>query len=185
MLRKSLLALLAITSATTLTVITLAQSSSQLTVALANDPKSLFLPRAADRSASNAAWSLYNGLVWTNEDGDIVPALATKWDVSSDGKTYTFTLRQGVTFHNGEVFDSESVVATWETGLDKSNDYADTYKRVKEVKALDKYTVRMMLEGSQDNATQVAQCACSRPARSRQESGDCSSMTSASSTESV
>jgi peptide/nickel transport system substrate-binding protein len=146
MLRKSLFALLAITSAATLTVIALAQTSNQLTVALANDPKSLFLPRAADRSASNAAWSLYNGLVWTNEDGDIVPALATKWDVSGDGKTYTFTLRQGVTFHNGEVFDSESVVATWETGSDKSNDYADNYKRVKEVKALDKYTVRMTLE---------------------------------------
>jgi peptide/nickel transport system substrate-binding protein len=66
-----------------------------------------------------------------------VPALATKWDVSSDGKTYTFTLRQGVTFHNGEVFDGESVAA-WETGSDKSNDCADNDKRVKEVEALDK-----------------------------------------------
>jgi len=40
-----------------------------------------------------------------------VPGLADKWDVSADGKVYTFQLRKGVTFHNGETFNAP--VAKW------------------------------------------------------------------------
>jgi peptide/nickel transport system substrate-binding protein len=139
-----------ITFATAATLALAAAATAQtpntaLTVALANDPTSLFMPRAADRTASNAAWSLYDSLVWVNDDGDIVPALATKWDASSDGKSYTFTLRRGVTFHNGEAFDAQSVVATWETGKDPKNGYADLYKAVTDIKVVDPFTVTMTL----------------------------------------
>jgi ABC-type transport system substrate-binding protein len=64
---------------------------------------------------------VYNGLVmWNVADGyhTIVPALATEWTISEDGLVYTFTLREGVTFHDGTTFDSADVVATFNRIID-------------------------------------------------------------------
>ena len=116
---------------------------NELVVSLSSDPTSLFMPRTADRTASNAAWSLYDSLVWIDEEGEIVPALATSWTISEDGTEYVFELREGVTFHNGEPFTAESVVATWETGKDDSNDFASSFTAADSVEAIDEYTVRI------------------------------------------
>jgi peptide/nickel transport system substrate-binding protein len=59
---------------------------------------------------------LYNNLVRLNlVDGlrTIVPDLATGWEISEDGLTYTFTLREGVTFHDETPFTAADVVATF------------------------------------------------------------------------
>lgn len=55
--------------------------------------------------------NIYEGLVKVNRNGEYVPGLATGWDVSADGKVYTFALRKGVKFHNGESFNAQ--VAKW------------------------------------------------------------------------
>ena len=81
-----------------------------LTVAVTTDIAALEVPRAPERNAFLVAWTLYDSLVFHAPDGSIQPGLAEKWDVSSDGKTYTFYLRKGVTFHNGESFTADSVV---------------------------------------------------------------------------
>jgi len=114
-----------------------------LVVTLSSDPTSLYMPRAADRTAGNASWSLYDTLVWLNEEGELVPQLATDWQISDDGLTYTFTLRQGVTFHNGEPFTADDVIATWEYGGDDSNDYPGYYTVATSVEAIDDFTVRI------------------------------------------
>ena len=57
----------------------------------------------------NAHYQIYDSLVRIDESGKIIPWLAEKWDVSSDGKQVTFTLRKGVKYHDGSVFDAESV----------------------------------------------------------------------------
>ncbi len=54
--------------------------------------------------------NVYEGLVQVDQDGEIVPSLATDWTVSDDGRTYTFTLAEGVTFSNGDDFDSEDAM---------------------------------------------------------------------------
>lgn len=54
--------------------------------------------------------NVYEGLVKLDQDGKIQPLLAEKWDVSADRKTYTFTLRKGVTFTNGAPFTADDVV---------------------------------------------------------------------------
>lgn len=116
--------------------------SGSLTIALPNDPTSLYLPRAADRTASNASWPMYDSLVWITADNEVQPALAESWEVSDDGTVWTFHLRQDVKFHNGEPFNADSVVATWEYGKNDSNDYADVYTGVT-VEKVDDYTVNI------------------------------------------
>jgi peptide/nickel transport system substrate-binding protein len=129
-----------------LTVLPLVAQAQEdrLVVSLSSDPTSLFLPRAADRTATNASLPLYDSLVWINDDLEIEPALAERWEISDDGTEYVFHLRRGVTFHNGEPFTAASVVATWETGSDASNDYANFYTAASRVEAIDDYTVRIV-----------------------------------------
>jgi nickel transport system substrate-binding protein len=57
---------------------------------------------------------LYEPLVKYGNNGAIIPWLAEKWDISPDGKTYTFTLRQGVRYTDGASFDAASVVKNFE-----------------------------------------------------------------------
>jgi peptide/nickel transport system substrate-binding protein len=55
---------------------------------------------------------VYEGLVRYDADLQIEPALATEWSVADDNVTWTFKLREGVTFHNGAAFTAEDVVAS-------------------------------------------------------------------------
>jgi peptide/nickel transport system substrate-binding protein len=63
---------------------------------------------------------VYSTLVKTDVNGAIQPDLATKWEYSSDGKTLTFTLRTGVTWHDGSPFSSADVKASIERILNQS-----------------------------------------------------------------
>lgn len=117
--------------------------SGALVIALSNDPTSLYEPNTADSAARNAARPLYDSLVSLNENGEIEPALATSWEVNGDGTDYIFTLREGVTFHNGEAFNAESVIATWRFGQAETNQDTDVYRDAISVAALDDLTVRI------------------------------------------
>jgi len=71
--------------------------------------------------------NLYDGLVRYDDDSlNVEPALATDWTVSDDGLTYTFTLREGVTFHDGSTFDADAVVFNFERMLDEDHPYHGT-----------------------------------------------------------
>lgn len=74
--------------------------------------------------------NLYDRLVEckTAADGStqLVPGLAEKWEVSSDGLTYTFRLRKGVKFHNGETFKADDVLFTFDRMLDPATKALNT-----------------------------------------------------------
>lgn len=65
-----------------------------------------------------AAFAIFAGLVRFAPDLSFQPDLATEWTTSDDGLTWTFTLREGVTFHDGTPFDADAVVAHFTTMLD-------------------------------------------------------------------
>jgi peptide/nickel transport system substrate-binding protein len=70
--------------------------------------------------------SVYEGLVkYANGTTQIVPALASSWTVTPDGKTYTFHLRSGVTFHDGTAFDSAAAAFSFarRTGVNSAPAY--------------------------------------------------------------
>ncbi|WP_231689641.1 peptide-binding protein [Bacillus sp. FJAT-27245] len=90
---------------------------------------------------------LFSGLVTIDREFSPVGNLAEKWDVSDDDKTYTFYLRKGVKWHDGEDFTADDVVFTYNIPLHK--DYtgprALPFETVTEIKKVDDYTVTITL----------------------------------------
>jgi len=76
---------------------------------MANTPK-IDPAVGSDGSSSSALVNLYDSLVFPEYDGSVSPLLATRWDVSPDGLTYTFRLRSGAKFHNGKEVTADDVV---------------------------------------------------------------------------
>lgn len=69
---------------------------------LASDPPSLDPIHTTDTSSATVVFRMFEGFIEQDpETLEIVPAIAESWDVSNDGLTYTFHLKQGVLFHNG------------------------------------------------------------------------------------
>ena len=85
---------------------------------------------------------IYEKLVMLGQDFTVQPVLATEWD-SPDGKVWTFKLREGVKFSNGEDFTSADVVYTMDRLRSKElgSPMADVYANIKSVVATDPTTV--------------------------------------------
>ena len=66
---------------------------------------------------------MVEGLVGYAEDGSVGPLLAEKVEISPDGKTYTFTLRKGVKFHNGAALTSADALWSWNRYMDPKTDW--------------------------------------------------------------
>ena len=79
------------------------------------DPQ--MLPAVAD---INFCSNIFDGLVALDEDGQVVPKLATDWTMSDDGMSYTFHLRQGVKFHNGNDFTADDVKLSVERYMEQT-----------------------------------------------------------------
>ncbi len=99
----------------------------------------------------NILFSIYEALVATDERGGYQPALAERWSVSDDARTWTFTLRPGVTFHNGDTLRAADVVASIKRALDPAIGGAfgtqgvlATYLGTADVQAIDESTVRIV-----------------------------------------
>src|SRR5262245_48356650 len=81
-----------------------------LVVAQAADVLALDLARVTDNESIEVCGLLFEGLVrWKPGTTDTEPGLATAWEVSPDGKRWTFHLRPGVTFHDGTRLDADAV----------------------------------------------------------------------------
>ncbi len=94
--------------------------------------------------------SVYDTLVVRDpETGDFIPSLAKSWDISNDGRTYTFILRQDVYFHDGTRFDAKAVVANIEYTLNPdhySQKAAAMLGPTREAIVMDTYTVQIKLD---------------------------------------
>jgi peptide/nickel transport system substrate-binding protein len=76
---------------------------------------------AASSISEVTLYNIYETLTKINTDGTVTPLLAESWEVSPDLKTYTFKLRKGVKFHNGEPFNAQAVKFSFDrAGSEKS-----------------------------------------------------------------
>ncbi len=118
------------------------------------EPKSLDPHAVTAVNDFRILMNIYDGLV-RYKDGtlEVEPSLAKSWTISDDGKTYTFKLRDGVTFHDGSPFNADAVKFNFDRMLKEDHPYHDTgpfplsffFSTVEEVVADDDLTVTFKL----------------------------------------
>lgn len=100
--------------------------------------------------------NIYEGLMMQDENLKIVGCLATDWTTSQDGCTWTFNLRKGVKWHDGEDFNADDVVYTMNAikdfGLSR---HQGSMEGVKEVSKVDDYTVKIVTDAPKANMVDV------------------------------
>jgi len=110
-------------------------------------------------SWSSVTWEAfrlnYNFLTWYDEDYKPAPDLATEWEASDDGKVWTFTIREGATWHDGEPFTAGDIAFTYNYILDNELwAYIQYLEHVTEVVAPDDTT--LVITSDEPNAGMLA-----------------------------
>ncbi|MEZ5789778.1 MAG: ABC transporter substrate-binding protein [Nitratireductor sp.] len=97
--------------------------------------------------------NIFEGLTRIGSKGEILPALAESWDISEDGKTYTFKLHTGVKFHDGTDFDANDVKFSLDRARaeDSTNAQKGLFKAIENVEVVDPATVRITLSSPAGN----------------------------------
>ena len=131
------------------------QSSTQkdsIVVGIQNNLDSLDPHIAAAAGTKEVLFNLFEGLVKPDENGELIPAVASDYKVSEDGKTYTFTLRENVKFHNGDVVTAEDVKYSIErsAGMIEGETVLEisAFKNIDSVNVVDASTVDVVLKAA-------------------------------------
>ncbi|MFN3663413.1 ABC transporter substrate-binding protein [Yoonia sp.] len=118
--------------------------AQSITAGLAAAPSSMDPHFATTGQNQQVAAVLYDRLIHIDDDGNFAPGLATEWDVSEDRLTWTFTLREGVTFHDGSPFTAADAVFTFDRIPQVPNSPAPFTQRlaaIESAEAVDDYTL--------------------------------------------
>ncbi len=94
------------------------KDGGEWTVGMLEEPDTLDGHKGGTRVGGDIMRNVVDGLLAKDHDGNYVPALAESWEVSEDGKIWTFKLRQDVTFHDGTPFNAEAVKFNFDRILD-------------------------------------------------------------------
>jgi oligopeptide transport system substrate-binding protein len=130
---------------------------------LGADPPTLDPALTTDATSATYIVEIFSGLVTFNKDLQIVPDLAERWDVSPDGRTYTFYLRKNAKFHNGKQVTAQDFKYSIERAADPrtQSTVVDTYlgdivgvkemlsgqaRQVSGVKVIDDYTLQIQID---------------------------------------
>ena len=116
-------------------------------VGISQDLDSLDPHKAVSAGTKEVLFNIYEGLVKPDSDGNLVGAVAENYEMSDDAKAYTFTLRDGVKFHNGDEVTAEDVKYSIDRCADTSNGepLVSAYSIVESVNILDENTVEIRL----------------------------------------
>lgn len=120
----------------------------ELSFALATSPDTLDPHRSGLAVSVRVIRTIHDSLVVQLPDHTIKPWLATEWEVSEDGLSYTFKLREDVKFHDGTPFNAEAVKYNFDRILDpatKASNAAALLQPYQSSEVLDEYTVRLNL----------------------------------------
>jgi len=95
--------------------------------------------------------NVFEGLTRIGSSGEVLPALAASWDISEDGKVYTFKLQTGVKFHDGTDFDANDVKYSLDRARadDSTNAQKGLFAQIDTVDAVDPATVKVTLKQPQ------------------------------------
>ena len=116
-----------------------------LVAAISSEPDQLDPHKTTAYPSFQVLENVFDTLVEPDEELQFQPALADSWETSEDGLTWTFDLRDGVTWHNGREFVADDVVFSYNRIIDEELSNAYRFSSVEEVTAPDPRTVEITL----------------------------------------
>jgi len=130
-------------------------AKNRVTLAMVLEPTGLD-PTIAPAAAIGEIvhYNVLEGLTKINADGAVTPLLAESWTMDPDGKSYTFKLKKGVKFHDGEAFDAADVKFSFERAKDdKSTNKAKkaVFDNISRIDTPDAHTVILTLNNADGN----------------------------------
>ena len=125
-------------------------AANVINVGIAQDlDESLDPHKVVAAGTKEVMFNVFEGLVKPTPDGELIPAVAEDWTISDDRLTYTFTLREGVKFHNGDTVSAEDVVYS----IDRATASDDpgvipvpAFESITSVEAVDEGTVAITID---------------------------------------
>ena len=135
-------------AALALTAGTAFAAQDTITIGMVLEPPNLDPTGGAAAAIDEVVYAnVFEGLTRFGSDGAVLPALASSWDVSDDGKTYTFHLQSGVKFHDGTDMNADDVVFSLNRARaeDSTNAQKALFKGIASVEATDAATVNITL----------------------------------------
>jgi peptide/nickel transport system substrate-binding protein len=140
-------------------------NGGKIVVGISQDLDSLDPHKAVAAGTKEVLFNVFEGLVKPDKDGNLVPAVAEKYELSADGKVYTFHLRPDVKFHNGKTVTADDVIYSLKrsAGLLESTDPAvvveSALTNVSEVNKIDEATVEVVLKEADSELIGYLTCA--------------------------
>lgn len=124
-------------------------TANEITVGIAQDLDDSLDPHVTVKAGTREVmFNVFEGLMKPTTNGDLTPAIAERYEISEDRTTYTFTLREGVKFHNGATVTAEDVVYSIQRCADTSGGktpLVEAFSIVQTVEALDGQTVNITI----------------------------------------
>ncbi len=137
---------------------TAGDDSSKITIGIPQDIDGLDPHYATGAGTKEVLFNLFEGLVKPDENGNLNPAVASEYTISDDNKVYTFTLRDGIKFHDGSAVTVEDIKYSIErnAGTDGSEPLISSYSNIDSVNIVDDKHVEIVLkEGDSDFLSQL------------------------------
>jgi peptide/nickel transport system substrate-binding protein len=122
-----------------------AQAGGAIRVATDAEPNTFDWTSSTATATRLVAWHVFEGLFAIDQEYTVRPLLAAGYTVSPDGLRYTIKLRQGIKFHNGQPMTAGDVVASLQRWGKLSGGGQETFKFVKDLRAVDPSTVEIAL----------------------------------------
>jgi peptide/nickel transport system substrate-binding protein len=126
----------------------MAEAKTDLIVGMQLEPPHLDPTGGAAAAIDEVLYAnVFEGLTRFGPDGSVNPGLAEAWEISEDGTVYTFTLRAGVTFHDGTTMDAEDVKFSLDRAraADSVNAQKALFAGITDVTVVDPLTVQITL----------------------------------------
>ena len=95
-----------------------AEVRDTLTIAIGAEPESLDPVNMTSAPAATVGEHVVERLIYMEEDGSLTPMLATSWEANADSTVWTFQIREGVQFHDGEPLNAAAVAANLQRFVD-------------------------------------------------------------------
>lgn len=133
--------------------VTTEAAESQITIGISQDLNGLDPHTAEGSGTQEILFNIYEGLYKPDSDGNLIPAVASAYTVSDDGLVYTFTLRDGIMFHNGELVTVEDVKYSIEkcAGSETGEPLLSAFSVIQSVETPDESTIVVTLSEPEED----------------------------------